>query len=113
MSRRSGLTVKQARVLAFVRGRIADGLPPSIREICTHLGWAGQAAATGHLAALQRKGALMPREVSTQHGRRGSRGLRIADASPGTVDMGSGTPASDSTGGVGVAYRIAEATDAA
>lgn len=53
------LTPKQKEVLEFIRGRVAGGsLPPTLREIGGHFGFASTGTVRGHLNALARKGYL-------------------------------------------------------
>jgi repressor LexA len=53
------LTAKQQAVLRFLENfREGAGVPPSLREIQGHFGFASPNAAAKHLAALERKGAL-------------------------------------------------------
>ena len=55
----SPLTAKQREVLDFVHAHQRQhGHYPSLREICTHFGFASPFAATRHLRALEAKGAL-------------------------------------------------------
>jgi len=51
------LTVKQAKVLRFIRDRIASqGRPPTVREIAAHFRLASTYGVRRHLAALEKKG---------------------------------------------------------
>ena len=51
------LSPRQKQVLEFIKEYIAHNeYPPSLREICAHLGIAGNAAVLSHLEALERKG---------------------------------------------------------
>ncbi len=53
------LTSRQQDVLTFIAACLADnGYPPTLREVCQHLGIVGNAAALRHLDALERKGYL-------------------------------------------------------
>jgi hypothetical protein len=52
------LTERQRQVLDFVRQGFADGHPPSMREICRHLGVRSTNGITDHLRALEAKGYL-------------------------------------------------------
>lgn len=52
------LTERQQQVLDFVRQGFADGHPPSLREICAHLGTRSTNGAFDHLRALEAKGYL-------------------------------------------------------
>ena len=50
-------TRKQVSVLRFInRFHASKGYPPTIRDICTHFGFASTKAATDHVAALMAKG---------------------------------------------------------
>lgn len=52
------LTLKQARILAFVRERLQEiGAAPTVREICTETG-TGPCTVYRHLEALVKKGHL-------------------------------------------------------
>ena len=52
---RKFLTGRQRVVFDFIRQRISNGLPPSVREIAAHLGVTGKAA-DNHLWAIRKKG---------------------------------------------------------
>lgn len=65
------LTPNQARVLAYIRQRILEGMPPTRREIAEHFGWRSANAAEDHIKALCRKGAI----AMTVPG--ASRGIRL------------------------------------
>ena len=59
MEARPPLTARQQAVLDFVHAHQRDhGHYPSLREICSHFGFASPFAATRHLRALKAKGAL-------------------------------------------------------
>ena len=65
------LSPRQTQVLAFIERFIADeGYPPTIRDIGAALGIKSTNAVNDHLAALERKGAIM-------RGRSRSRGITI------------------------------------
>ncbi len=65
------LSPRQTQVLAFIEEFIADeGYPPTIRDIGAALGIKSTNAVNDHLAALERKGAIM-------RGRSRSRGITI------------------------------------
>ena len=50
-------TARQKQVLDYIQSHIDnDGYPPTIREICAHLGVSGTVSATRHLDALEKKG---------------------------------------------------------
>ena len=53
------LTDRQAEVLAFVQARQhAEGMSPTLEEICTHFGFRSPNAAREHLRLIQKKGYL-------------------------------------------------------
>lgn len=53
------LTIRQTEVLEFLRRFIgAKGYPPTMRDICRAFGWRSIQAASDHLQALKRKGAI-------------------------------------------------------
>lgn len=55
----TALTQIQANVLAFIRAhRREHQMPPTRSEIARHFGWASENAATEHLKALAKKGAI-------------------------------------------------------
>ena len=55
----TGLTVRQQRILSFLREAIEKrGYPPSIREIGEHVGLASPSTVHAHLANLERAGLL-------------------------------------------------------
>lgn len=55
-----GFTLMQAKVLRFVKERIAtDGCPPTRKEIARHFAWKSCNAAEEHLKALARKGVII------------------------------------------------------
>ena len=50
-------SVRQQQVLDFIQSHVDnDGYPPTIREICAHLGVSGTVSAMRHLEALEKKG---------------------------------------------------------
>ena len=53
------LTLKQQKVLNFIRQRVSQNLPPTIREIASHLGFSSTGTVRDYLDALQKKGYLM------------------------------------------------------
>lgn len=59
MRTRSALTKRQAAILAFIRARIAVGLPPTFREIGQEFGITSPNGVTCHLRALERKGRII------------------------------------------------------
>ncbi len=62
------LTERQEQVLDFIRSCIKEKhLPPTVREMCDHFGFAGPNATVGHLKALVRKGYIQ-REFNRARG---------------------------------------------
>lgn len=60
------LTGRQAEILAFIRRyMIANGAPPSLREIATEFGFESPNGAKCHLTALRKKGAIRPATVGS------------------------------------------------
>jgi len=55
---REDLTQKQNKVLDFIRQRIGDNLPPTIREIAQELGFSSTGTVRDYLKALEKKGYL-------------------------------------------------------
>jgi len=53
-----GLTGKQKRVLEFIQERIRAKMPPTIREIASHMGFSSTGTVRDYLTALERKGCL-------------------------------------------------------
>lgn len=97
-------TVRQKQVLDYIQSHIDnDGYPPTIREICSHLGVSGTVSATRHLDALEKKG-YIKRDS-------GSRGIALTTPTTesaslpiaGTVRAGALSPAlEDITGYISV-----------
>ena len=52
------LPLRQCQVLRFIERRIAEGCPPTVREIRDHLGVASTFGVHCHLNALERKGLI-------------------------------------------------------
>jgi len=52
------LTDRQQEVLTYIRDRIADGLPPTVREIGRELGIRSPNGVRCHLEALEKKGLI-------------------------------------------------------
>lgn len=52
------LTHKQRRVLEFIRERIRQNIPPTIREIARHMGFSSTGTVRDYLNALEKKGYL-------------------------------------------------------
>ncbi|MCP5523314.1 MAG: repressor LexA [Verrucomicrobiales bacterium] len=54
------LTKRQQQVMDFIRDTVQTvGIPPSLREICTHFDFKSVKAASDHVAALRRKGLIV------------------------------------------------------
>jgi repressor LexA len=86
----AALTERQAEVLEFIGDAIrTNGMAPTVKEICTHFGFASPKAAQDHVSALVKKGALeklgnKARALRPVFG--GARGIAILG------DMAAGTP---------------------
>ncbi len=52
------LTIKQEKVLEFIRQRVNESLPPTIREIASELGFSSTGTVRDYLTALEKKGYL-------------------------------------------------------
>ena len=52
------LTAKQEKVLKFIRERVGENLPPTIREIAGEMGFSSTGTVRDYLEALRRKGYL-------------------------------------------------------
>ena len=79
----TGVTDRQSGVLAFCIERWEAGKSlPSLREICTHFGYASTRAAADHLSALKTKGYLADDSES-------KRGYRLAEKATGLPVLGS------------------------
>jgi repressor LexA len=97
-------TARQQQVLDYIQSHIDnDGYPPTIREICFHLGVSGTVSAMRHLDALEKKG-YIKRDSS-------SRGIALTTPTTdsaslpivGTVRAGAPSPAvEDITGYISV-----------
>lgn len=68
------LTERQREVYDYIRARVVDGMPPTIREIGAKFSIRSPNGVVCHLEALQRKGLIY-------HGRRGgkSRAIRVVE----------------------------------
>jgi repressor LexA len=98
------LTGRQQQVLDFIQSYIDNnGYPPTLREICSHLGVSGTLSAMRHLEALEKKGYLKRDS--------GSRGIALTTPTNvsaslpivGTVRAGALSPAvEDITGYISV-----------
>ena len=71
------LTVSQQKVLDFLRERTANGVPPSVREICAATGIKSTSSVHNHLCTLEELG-YITRDTGL------NRSIRIADESPVT-----------------------------
>lgn len=94
------LTLRQQQVLDYIQSHIDnDGYPPTIREICAHLGVSGTVSAMRHLEALEKKG-YIKRDSS-------SRGIALTSPASesaslpiaGTVRAGALSPALEDISG--------------
>ena len=56
------LTQKQQKVLDFIRQRIKESMPPTIREIAGEMGFSSTGTVRDYLSALEKKGYLKRRE---------------------------------------------------
>ncbi|MDP2940755.1 MAG: transcriptional repressor LexA [Candidatus Omnitrophota bacterium] len=58
MSDKSGLTSKQEKVLDFIRQKVRQNAPPTVREIARAMGFSSTGTVRDYLAALKKKGYL-------------------------------------------------------
>ena len=58
---KEGLTDKQKKVLEFIRERVRENLPPTVREIGEHMGFSSTGTVRDYLNALEKKGYLRRR----------------------------------------------------
>lgn len=58
MKNRLDLTIKQKRVWEFIRDRVRENIPPTIREIGEHMGFKSTGTVRDYLKALENKGYL-------------------------------------------------------
>lgn len=79
------LTAKQEKVLKFIRERVGERLPPTIREIAGEMGFASTGTVRDYLKALQRKGYLK-RENNK------SRAIELLDKIPIISSIAAGEP---------------------
>lgn len=77
LSMASKITASQQKVLDFLRERSADGVPPSVREICAATGIKSTSSVHTHLCALEEMG-----YITRASGL--NRSIRLADESPVT-----------------------------
>ncbi|MBQ4313691.1 MAG: transcriptional repressor LexA [Clostridia bacterium] len=71
----SKLTPSQQKVLDFLRQRMSDGVPPSVREICAATGIKSTSSVHNHLCVLEQEG-----YITRASGL--NRSIRLADESP-------------------------------
>jgi SOS-response transcriptional repressor LexA len=68
MAARTELTAKQAQCLEVITTYIVEnGYPPSLRDICTAMGWSSTNCAVDFLNALEKKGRI--RRLKSKHSR--------------------------------------------
>ncbi len=73
-------TARQQQVLDYIQSHIDnDGYPPTIREICAHLGVSGTVSAMRHLDALEKKGYIKRDSYS--------RGIAITSPTAGSASL--------------------------
>lgn len=72
-------TPRQREILALLWREASAGRPvPSIREICSEIGWSAASTAWHHLNDLAKRG-LIERGLH-EHGRKANRAIRLTDA---------------------------------
>ncbi|MDD5006549.1 MAG: FaeA/PapI family transcriptional regulator [Candidatus Omnitrophica bacterium] len=76
------LTAKQEKVLKFIRERVGERLPPTIREIAGEMGFSSTGTVRDYLEALRKKGYLK-RENNK------SRAIKLLDNGAGIPVIGS------------------------
>lgn len=74
------LTAKQEKVLNFIRERVGERLPPTIREIAREIGVSSTGTVRDYLAALQKKGYL--KRTNNK-----SRAIELLDKSPNKIPI--------------------------
>jgi len=67
-----GITPKQKKVLDFIRERVRENLPPTIREIAAQMGFSSTGTVRDYLNALEKKGCL-------KRGKKSSRAIELAE----------------------------------
>lgn len=72
---RVGLTEKQARVYKLIVKSLADGIPPTVRELCKNAGIKSTSTVHGILQSLEDNGYIIRNAGN-------SRGIRLAGSSP-------------------------------
>lgn len=81
MKQETKLTTKQEKVLKFIRERVEDNLPPTIREIAGELGFSSTGTVRDYLAALEKKGYL-------KRANNKSRAIELLNNNPGIPIIG-------------------------
>lgn len=69
------LTLSQQKILDFLKERIQQGVPPSVREICEATGIRSTSSVHSHLCALEKGGYITRASGLNRH-------IRLADESP-------------------------------
>lgn len=69
------LTLAQQKILDFLKERIQNGVPPSVREICAATGIKSTSSVHNHLIALERGGHIRRASGLNRH-------IQLADESP-------------------------------
>jgi len=77
MQNEPSLTVKQERVLNFIRRRMSERMPPTIREIAKELGFRSTGTVRDYLKALTQKGLVRRMEKK-------SRGIELTERASST-----------------------------
>ena len=91
---KDNLTLRQQQVLEFVTSCLDNnGYPPTLREICAHLGVSGSLPAAKHLNALEKKGYIKRDSVSRGIGLTAPISRSISLPIVGTVRAGHLSPA--------------------
>ena len=91
---KDSLTLRQQQVLEFVTSYLDNnGYPPTLREICAHLGVSGSLPAAKHLNALEKKGYIKRDSVSRGIGLTAPISRSISLPIVGTVRAGHLSPA--------------------
>lgn len=92
--RQDQLTLRQQQVLEFITSYLDNnGYPPTLREICAHLGVSGSLPATKHLNALEKKGYIKRDSVSRGIGLTAPLSSSVSLPIVGTVRAGQLSPA--------------------
>ncbi len=88
MKARTELTAKQEKVLNFIRERVGEGIPPTIREIAGEIGVSSTGTVRDYLKALERKGLL--KRTNNK-----SRAIELLGRAPGKIPIISRIAAGD------------------